>query len=259
MPLESYRPEALTSRMRWFSGVQRRSAPRTRLFCFPYAGGSARTYARWSEHLPADVEVWPVELPGRWSRMAEPPFRSMWGVTRTLADILAPFLTPRYSLFGSSFGALVAFELAQALRRAGAPEPDRLIVAAAAPPSAAVRDNPIHTLPDDALIQRVGAMFNPIPSQVLADPELGPIALRNLRADLQVLETYRHPPERTLDCPILTIGGSEDVSIPQATLEGWRAHTTHPEVRVERIGGDHFFVERATAELLPLLARTLEE
>ena len=66
----------------------------------------------------------------------------------------------------------------------------------------------MHELPDDQLIERVGSMFNPIPKEVLADPELRPLAIRNLRSDLEVYETYRHPPEQQLDCPISAIGVS---------------------------------------------------
>ena len=47
---------------------------RLRLFCLPYAGGSAvRIYGAWDRYLPADIEVVPVELAGRGSRIGEVP------------------------------------------------------------------------------------------------------------------------------------------------------------------------------------------
>lgn len=39
--------------------------PRVLLYCFPFAGGSARTYANWQSLVPAEVLVRPIELPGR--------------------------------------------------------------------------------------------------------------------------------------------------------------------------------------------------
>jgi surfactin synthase thioesterase subunit len=47
---------------------------RLRLFCFPYAGGGASIFRAWSDGLPADVEVCPIQLPGRGTRLMEPPF-----------------------------------------------------------------------------------------------------------------------------------------------------------------------------------------
>lgn len=44
---------------------------RLRLFCVPQAGCGAWSFHGWSRHLPADVEVMPLELPGRNSRMGE--------------------------------------------------------------------------------------------------------------------------------------------------------------------------------------------
>ena len=48
-------------------------APRLRLVCFPFAGGTAALYRRWRDALPATVEVCAVELPGRGLRIGEPP------------------------------------------------------------------------------------------------------------------------------------------------------------------------------------------
>lgn len=50
---------------------------RLRLFCFPYAGGGVSIFRAWSDGLPADVEVCPVQLPGRGPRLIEPPFNRL--------------------------------------------------------------------------------------------------------------------------------------------------------------------------------------
>ncbi len=52
-------------------------APSLRLFCFPHAGGAAQVFQAWHRWLPADVEVCPVQLPGRWERRSEAPHRHM--------------------------------------------------------------------------------------------------------------------------------------------------------------------------------------
>ena len=45
---------------------------RLRLLCLPCAGASATMYLRWKRHLPAWIEIYPVELPGRGERLGEP-------------------------------------------------------------------------------------------------------------------------------------------------------------------------------------------
>lgn len=39
------------------------------LFCLPHAGASAMGYARWRRSVPAWLDIRPLELPGRGSRL----------------------------------------------------------------------------------------------------------------------------------------------------------------------------------------------
>ena len=43
-----------------------------RLFCFPYAGGSSLIFHTWASSLPKNIEICPVELPGRGMQMKLP-------------------------------------------------------------------------------------------------------------------------------------------------------------------------------------------
>jgi len=43
-----------------------------RLFCFPYAGGTAAVFRNWPRYLPAEIEVCAVQYAGRGGRIAEP-------------------------------------------------------------------------------------------------------------------------------------------------------------------------------------------
>ena len=59
-----------------------------RLFCFPYAGGGATLYRDWAAHLPAGVQVIPVELPGRGARLREPPFVNIAPLCEALTEVI---------------------------------------------------------------------------------------------------------------------------------------------------------------------------
>src|SRR5215813_6559063 len=88
-----------------------------RMFCFPYAGGRASFYTRWTGRLARIVEVVPVEYPGRSRKLQESLITSMSQLVESLLSELAPQMTQPFVFFGHSMGAFVAFEIAYELRR----------------------------------------------------------------------------------------------------------------------------------------------
>src|SRR5688572_27417607 len=91
-----------------------------RLLCYPYAGGSASLFGRWARKLPAGVELWALQPPGRETRLAEPAPHRMSELVSRLACAVEPHLDVPFAVFGHSLGALVCYELLQELRRRGA-------------------------------------------------------------------------------------------------------------------------------------------
>ena len=70
-----------------------------RLFCLPFAGGSAATYRTWGSQLPSRIDVCPVELPGRGTRFAEPPMRDFAALVDHLAEALEPLFDRPVAFF----------------------------------------------------------------------------------------------------------------------------------------------------------------
>src|SRR5438094_5975985 len=91
------------------------SQARLRLFCFPYAGGGASIFRTWLNAFPSEIEVCPIQLPGRENRLLEPPFTQLPLLVQTLADALRLCLDLPFAFFGHSLGALISFELARRL------------------------------------------------------------------------------------------------------------------------------------------------
>lgn len=229
-------------------------SPRLRLFCFPHAGGSATAYRQWSSALPADVEVWAAQLPGRTARMAEPPIRRLEALLSPMETAIRPLLDRPFELFGHSMGAVVAFELARRLRRLEAPAPRRLFLSGRHAPQVPDPDPPIHALPHEAFLQHLRRMGG-TPEAIFHEPELLAMFLPALRADLEAVETWTHRDEAPLDVPIVSAGGADDPRAWPAGLEGWRAHTTG-EFALHRFAGGHFYLHEGP-ELLALLRRSL--
>src|SRR5438046_5889801 len=115
----------------WIVRTRTKSQPHLRLFCFPYAGGGASIFRPWVDTpsiLPAEVDICPVYLPGRESRLREPLFTRLPPLIEALSHALEPFLGLPFAFFGHSMGALISFELARHLRRIHHPGPAHLLI-----------------------------------------------------------------------------------------------------------------------------------
>jgi medium-chain acyl-[acyl-carrier-protein] hydrolase len=228
---------------------------RFRLFCFPYAGTGASIFRTWSDGLPADVEVCPVQFPGRGTRLMETPFTQLLPLVQALAQALVPLMDKPFAFFGHSLGALVGFELARQLRRQSGVQPVRLFVSADRAPQIARRDRPIHALPVGEFLVELRRL-NGSPGKVLEDAELMQIMLPVLRADFTVYEKYEYVTEPPLNCPISTFGGLQDHRVSRGDLEAWRGQTS-ASFSLRMFPGDHFFWNATQPLLLQVLSKEL--
>lgn len=241
----------------WFTRPKPNPRARLRLFCFPYAGGNAHAFRKWPQQMSPGVEVLAAHLPGRGARMREPPYTSITALVEELGRAVRPYLDLPFAFFGHSMGAMIGFELTRLLRREGGEAPAHLFVSGRRAPQIPVTDTPTYNLPDAELIEKVRRL-NGTPPEVLEHPELMELMLPLLRADFQVVETYRYVDEPPLGCPISAFGGLQDLEVTREHLEAWREQTTSGFVR-RMFDGDHFFLHRAEQVLLTTIARELHQ
>lgn len=230
---------------------------RLRLFIFPNAGGAASMFRLWRGALGDAIEVCPVLLPGRESRLREAPIARMEPLVDALEQALRPFLTEPFAFLGHSMGTSVAFELAHLLRARGGPEPRLLVLAGRQAPHRIRDRNPVHDKPDADLIARLRELGG-TPEEVLASQELMSLILPMIRADFGLVETYRPDLSRPLlDQPFLVYGGDDDEDTPQEELDAWQA-LTRGSVRAQILPGGHFFLHEDRQRFLDLLRADLE-
>jgi medium-chain acyl-[acyl-carrier-protein] hydrolase len=227
-----------------------------RLFCFPYAGGSAAAFRRWSKALPETVEVCPILLPGREARLGEAAFSNVVPLLEALVPALVPHLDKPFVLFGHSMGALVAFELARKLRREHNSLPEHLFVSAREAPGFALTQPLLSPLPDNDFIHEL-SRFNGSEQGALQHPELMKLMLPTLRADFALHERYEYLKEPALECPITVFGGLQDTAIEGEGLNAWRAHTSGSFVR-RMFPGDHFFINSPSSFFLSTFSQELQ-
>jgi medium-chain acyl-[acyl-carrier-protein] hydrolase len=213
--------------------------PELTLYCFAHAGGSPLAYARWTKFLPEEVRIRPLELPGHGSRLREPVLSRLDAV---LAEVLPQIPgTPgeRFALFGHSFGALVAYELARLLQQRGTP-PAALIAAGRNTPATPPTSDPIHRLPEEEFVGALGR-YGGLPPELLDQRELLRMYLPALRADMQMTETYAHRPGVPLTMPVATIAGRRDhLTDPRGVL-AWERETT-AAFDLTFVPAGHFFL-----------------
>jgi medium-chain acyl-[acyl-carrier-protein] hydrolase len=238
----------------WFPYWRPKPEARVRLFCFPFAGGTASILQRWSQTGFEGVDVLAAQYPGHETRIQEPLFRSVPALVETLGPILRPLLDRPFAFFGYSLGTHVSLELAHWLQREGAPAPLGLMLAASVP---AHRRQPrrVYALPEEALIEEL-RRYGGTPPQILAERELMQLILPVLRADFEMVDEYRRDPEPRLDLPLSVWGGQEDTDSPPKALESWRDHT-RGHFALEVLPGGHFFLQTSGDKLREGMERTL--
>lgn len=242
---------------RWLAYREVNPRARVRMFCFPYAGGGASTYRGWTG-LPSEVEVCPVQLPGREGRLREAPFERPQLLVQALADALQPYFQELpFVFFGHSMGAMLGFELARELRRRGQRLPLHLFVSGRRAPQVPDREESIHDLPEPEFIERLREL-NGTPEEVLAHAELMKLLIPVLRADFAVNETYVYTEEQPFDFGISAFGGLGDKEVTRDDAAGWKEHT-RGRFRLRMLPGDHFFIHGSKDMVLEAAARDLAE
>lgn len=227
-----------------------------RLFCFSYAGGAASIFYPWYRHLPEFVEVCPIQLPGRESRIGEPLFTGLHTLVPILAHAVRPYLDMPFAFFGHSLGSLLSFELTRHLRKHHLQLPFQLFAAGHQAPQIARVSPDLHQLPDAEFIERVKAM-NGTPDGVFEHGELLQLFLPILRADFSLAETYTYTAELPLPCSITTLSGERDSEVTEEGVAAWKEQTTG-RFKQYIFSGDHFFLHDRRSELLKIISGELK-
>lgn len=239
----------------WIAFAQPSTQARLRLLCLPYAGGGAAIYRDWGRSAPAGLAIVPIELPGRGRRFVERPYTRLPELVAALAPAILPLTQQPFALFGHSMGALIAFELARELRRAGAAAPRHLFVSGHRAPQLPDPDRPIHALPYAEFVDEL-RQLNGTPAELLENAELMHLLEPTLRADFELCEQYAYTPGAPLDCPISAFGGLSDPHAARDQIEPWRAQT-RGAFYARVLPGDHFFLHAERPALLGAIAQDL--
>ncbi len=213
-----------------------------RLFCFPYAGGSAVVYNKWQELLDKNIRLCPVELAGRGKRIADPFYNSVEETAEDIIKIIRyDLMHSAFAFFGHSLGAIIAYRVSQKLKEKRMPEPVHVFFSGRGAPHIKRSDKkPYHTLPDDEFKERILDLGG-TPREFFEHPELLEILVPLLKSDFRNSWEYVHPKEpNPLNCNITVFTGTTEDLKPEQ-IEGWQEHTKGECTR-HCLEGGHFFL-----------------
>ncbi|MEO5876849.1 MAG: alpha/beta fold hydrolase [Streptosporangiaceae bacterium] len=238
----------------WIRRYHQAPESTVRLVCFPHAGGSANFYFPVSAKLSPTVEVRAVQYPGRQDRRKEANIGDIheladaaFEAVRTLADMPLAF-------FGHSMGAVVAYEVALRLEQAGVAPLTRLFVSGRRAPSR-YRSDRVHERDDQGVVAELRRLSG-TGTDLLGDPETLEMILPAVRNDYRAIETYRHAPGRTVNCPVSVLIGDSDPQVTTAEADAWSEHTTGSfDLRV--FPGGHFYLAERSAEVITAVSNDL--
>lgn len=227
-----------------------------KLFCLPYAGGSATMYEKWRRSLHPSIELIAVEYAGRGKRFSEPLCPNLEETIDDLCSIIEKEIdeTP-YCIFGHSMGALVGYELYHRLKEKKLSLPVHMFLSGKGAPHFPHKDRIIHNLSDadfkDELLKLEGT-----PKEVLTNEDLMEIFLPILRSDFKAIEEYEYfEKEDIMDCNSTVLYG-KDEKMPINEISEWQEHTKK-KCNFIKFSGGHFFIHDHSEDIVNIINNTL--
>ena len=221
-----------------------------RLFCFHNAGGNASIFKQWSNFLPPDIEVCPIQLPGRAERIMEEPFTQFLPLIQTLEQVIIDYLDKPFAFYSHSAGNLLSFELAHILRQNYDLEPIHLFAGAFWAPHTVTKNMADHFFKrSDEEIINTFLEISEVPREYIHKETFVKEHLPTLIADTQFFQSYTYSKKQPLNCPISAFGGIEDPIVSYEELTQWSQHTTS-NFKVHMLPGKHMFLKNSRKLLL---------
>ncbi len=208
------------------------------LVCLPHAGGVAGTFHDLAALLSPEVEVLAVQYPGRQDRLSEPAFTDPRLLAQAIFQAMPQRTAHPVALFGHSYGALLAHQLALQMVRRG-DRPCHVFLSAHGP-QMAPRAAPIHRLQGEAFLAAIRALSGAT-ADLLCDPVLAELALPALRADLMAAETHVIDDLSPLPVPVTALCGDRDLRVPAGDVERW-LHFAGASFDLVQCRGGHLYL-----------------
>lgn len=211
------------------------------VFCLPFAGGNANFFRHWAEHLPDNVALYALQLPGRGQFMTHNRFTSMNTLIEIVYKQLQTLIAAPYTLLGHSMGAAIGYELCWKLVEQHQLLPEKLIVSGCLPVRIKRQAPWVHLMSTMGIVQEL-KILGGTSDEVLNNSDLLSLAMPTIRADFELIEKYQCVREQRLPVSACVWAGLNDIRIPLEKMSAWDSvFVTKPEHHVFK--GGHMFID----------------
>ena len=231
---------------------------KSKLFCFPYAGGSAAVFSKWRKFLDPAIELCPIELAGRGRRIHVPLYKDDIELVEDVFRQIEPEIGRiPYVFFGHSMGSMIAYKLAQKIKKTALPGPLHVFFSGRRAPHVKRKEEKIYHLMNEEDFRREVLELGGTPEEFFQHPELLDLFLPMLKNDFKLAELEDHPGEiDPLNMRIsVFLGKSDDLSPEQCN--GWKLHSEQL-CSIHYFEGGHFFLHEKMEEMLKMINMTLK-
>lgn len=228
-----------------------------KLFCLPYAGGSAVMYYKFEKYLSEDIELIPVELSGKGSRIDEKPYDSFHELVDDITEIIYKSikLGEQFALLGYSMGSTIIYEVAIKLQEKHEISPQKMFVLASVAPHKR-KMSKMHELEDDNFIEKL-IEIGGISEEVIKEPEILRYYLPIIRNDFKLIENYKFSHAGKIVKSNLIVMYSEDEE-KKARIKYWE-ELVKGEYMYYKFSQGHFFINHHLEKVTSIINKTLIE
>jgi external thioesterase TEII len=224
----------------------------TQLFVIHFAGGSSYSFRPIMTALE-DVEVIPLELPGRGRRMHETLLTDFDEAANDIYNQLLDHIDDRsFSIYGHSLGASLAYKVCSLLEAIGE-IPVSLVLSGNPGPGVTTR-RAKSKLEEKEFIEEVRKLGG-VPPELLDSKEFLHFILPILRADFTLSENGDLQKVPVVNTPIYAIMGDEEEHVGH--IDSWQ-YCTHTDFNYKTLPGGHFFIDQHPGEMANIIMDSIK-
>lgn len=229
-----------------------------RLFCFPFAGSGASTFAPWSSVLQKhDIQIMPIQLPGRENRYTEKYDGNIVNLAQKAAEGIKDYLDRPFSVFGHSMGGCLAYEFVKYLETVMKVKPSGMYVSCTVAPKVIVPcifgdiDRSNTDISEDVLLQLINR-FNGMDVNLLDIKEYYDYFVPILKRDFMLIGNYVPSHNEMISSTIHVLWGNEDPDMVEEYINPWKEYSD--TVKYKKMEGGHFYIKEKVDEVCNYIA-----